>query len=87
VTKRRTKIGIAVGIGIVVILAVVAIGAAAGIGAGIGLGAPGIPHGLQGRDDCVSCHSSGAHQYPDWHAERSYDSDRCADCHHPNGNE
>jgi hypothetical protein len=79
---KRSKIGIALGVSIAVILAVVVIGAAAGIGAGIGFGAPGIPHDIQGRGDCVSCHGDvGADPYPSWHAERGYDNGRCADCH------
>jgi len=84
---KRLKIGIALGISIAVILAVVVVGAAAGIGAWGGFGAPGIPHGLQGRSDCVSCHGdSGANPYPAWHAERSYDNGRCGDCHDADAN-
>lgn len=82
---KRLKIGIALGISIAVILAVVVIGAAAGVGAGFG--APGIPHGLQGRSDCVSCHGDGgANPYPAWHAERGYDNGRCGDCHDADAN-
>ncbi len=43
---------------------------------------PGIPHPIDGREDCLSCHDSGASgipQIPESHAD--YDNDVCQGCH------
>lgn len=77
--SKKLKMGIALGITVVVILAVVVVG----VGVGTGLGAPGIPHQLQGRTGCATCHGQGsADPYPGWHADRKFDNGRCLSCHH-----
>ncbi len=46
------------------------------------LAQPPIPHPLEGREDCLSCHETGAEgapQYPDNHAGRT--NDMCTMCH------
>ena len=41
-----------------------------------------IPHSLEGRSDCLSCHATGtANPYPDGHAKKAYNNDRCTKCH------
>ncbi len=45
---------------------------------------PGIPHPLEGRDDCLACHGAGiagVPQTPDDHAGRT--NDLCQGCHQP----
>jgi hypothetical protein len=42
-----------------------------------------IPHTLEGRDDCLMCHTSGAHAIPIDHAGRT--NDICTVCHQPAG--
>jgi hypothetical protein len=46
-------------------------------------GAPSIPHGLDGRADCLSCHGTGtgAPRVPSDHAGRT--NDQCQGCHSP----
>jgi hypothetical protein len=44
--------------------------------------APPIPHAVEARMECTSCHGSdGVKPYPSWHAKRGYKSDDCASCH------
>ncbi len=46
------------------------------------MGAPEVPHGLEGRDDCTSCHEIGRMMpFPGNHA--GLISDTCLDCHAP----
>jgi predicted CXXCH cytochrome family protein len=47
--------------------------------------APGIPHSLEGRADCLACHASGEESVPDDHAGRT--SATCTVCHKPGGGE
>ncbi len=43
---------------------------------------PEIPHPIEGRSDCISCHGqNGVKSYPKFHAERGYDNDACTKCH------
>ncbi len=43
---------------------------------------PAIPHPIEGRGDCTSCHGqNGVKPYPQWHAERGLGNDACARCH------
>jgi len=43
---------------------------------------PAIPHSIEGRPDCISCHSqNGVKPYPEWHAKRELGNDACASCH------
>jgi hypothetical protein len=45
--------------------------------------APGIPHSLEGRADCLACHASGEESLPGDHAGRT--SATCTVCHKPGG--
>jgi hypothetical protein len=45
--------------------------------------APGIPHSLEGRGDCLACHASGEEAIPGDHAGRT--SATCTVCHKPGG--
>ncbi len=43
---------------------------------------PAVPHSLEARSDCLSCHGqNGVKPYPAWHAERGLGNDLCAKCH------
>ncbi len=43
---------------------------------------PAVPHSLEGRSDCLSCHGqNGVKPYPEWHAERGLGNDVCVKCH------
>jgi hypothetical protein len=43
---------------------------------------PVIPHSLEGRADCVSCHGQvEGIPYPDGHARKALNSDSCTGCH------
>ncbi len=45
---------------------------------------PAIPHPIEGRDDCVSCHGPGGIKpYPTFHAQQGYGNADCAQCHKP----
>ncbi len=49
-----------------------------------GCAAPPVPHSIQGRSDCLSCHGqNGVKPYPAWHAERALSADVCSTCHKP----
>ncbi len=44
--------------------------------------APSIPHALEGRKDCITCHGqNGVKPYPEWHAKRDSGNDDCSHCH------
>jgi hypothetical protein len=38
-----------------------------------------VPHGLEGRDDCLMCHAGGTYAVPTDHDGRT--SDTCLNCH------
>ena len=41
-----------------------------------------IPHPVDGRADCLACHSrSSAKPYPSWHAKRNFGDEKCLKCH------
>ncbi len=46
---------------------------------------PAVPHPIEGRGDCISCHgTNGVKPYPQWHAERTSEvrgNDTCMNCH------
>ncbi len=47
-----------------------------------GCATPPVPHLIQGRSDCLSCHGqNGVKPYPAWHAERALSTDVCTTCH------
>ena len=44
--------------------------------------APSIPHSVEARKECVTCHgTNGIKPYPAWHAQRGYTSVDCSSCH------
>ncbi len=44
--------------------------------------APAVPHAIEERKDCISCHAqNGVKPYPEWHATKQYGNDQCANCH------
>jgi hypothetical protein len=46
--------------------------------------APSIPHSVESRKECITCHGSNAAKpYPAWHASRGYTNDDCSSCHEP----
>lgn len=63
-------------------LAVLALGGLMGFSVIVSGCAPAIPHVLEGRKDCVSCHAqNGVKPYPKWHFKKQFDNGKCADCH------
>jgi hypothetical protein len=48
-----------------------------------GQGAPAIPHDLEGKDDCTSCHQVGVGQHPLPESHRGRDNTTCRGCHQP----
>ncbi len=47
-----------------------------------GCAAPPVPHSIQERGDCLTCHGqNGVKPYPAWHAERALGDDVCTTCH------
>lgn len=43
---------------------------------------PPIPHSIEGRADCISCHGqNGVKPYPQWHAKRDFGNNKCTNCH------
>jgi hypothetical protein len=43
---------------------------------------PAIPHPVEGRNDCLACHSADSSQpIPTGHAKRNYTNQRCTECH------
>lgn len=43
---------------------------------------PAIPHSIDGRDDCISCHGQNkVKPFPQWHAKRNLGNDNCKNCH------
>jgi len=44
--------------------------------------APSIPHPIEGKQKCVTCHAAKAIKpFPAWHEKRGYTNDDCSDCH------
>ncbi len=43
---------------------------------------PAIPHAIDAKRDCLSCHAlTKPHPYPAWHATHGFDNDECGHCH------
>lgn len=43
---------------------------------------PAIPHELDGRADCTSCHGTdGVKPFPKFHEKEGFTNDTCLDCH------
>ncbi len=43
---------------------------------------PAIPHQIEGRVDCISCHGpNGVKPYPKFHEDRAYENADCTSCH------
>jgi len=43
---------------------------------------PAIPHSIERRKDCISCHAlDGIRPYPKWHAKRGFGNEVCLNCH------
>jgi hypothetical protein len=43
---------------------------------------PAVPHAIEGRADCISCHGTDAVKpYPKFHADRGYANSVCTNCH------
>jgi len=43
---------------------------------------PSIPHSLEGKKKCITCHSrQGMVPYPKWHEKHGYGNDDCTGCH------
>jgi hypothetical protein len=75
--KTRLKVGIAIAITVVVL------STAAVVAKSMFFTPPGIPHTVNGRGDCLSCHGQNAVKpYPDWHDKDGYDNSDCTSCHH-----
>lgn len=50
--------------------------------------APRIPHTVEARTECITCHGNdGVKPYPAWHAKKGYKNDECSSCHSPKSNE
>jgi len=44
--------------------------------------APSIPHTLEGRAGCITCHGQNAVKpFPNWHQKDGFGNDACAGCH------